>query len=272
MSLNRENILEYDVDNLQVLVDYIGVGKFSSLLLRLYKKSAKDLMTKGGLKRFDRLKEKDGIEKLFDGDENIAYFFYDILISNRSQNDELWNILEGRLRKRLGLDTRDMSGTVSLDELEEAFKKEKTDDEMKNIIYPLFGYKDKVKEIEYPEEEESSSKESFKKEKLIKHLEVENKRLEKENESLRQSKEAADKVKDTNKAKLKDLRDKLKNLANVALTDDVDETVEKKEKTFEEAFKAKLFEIEKAVEDKDYASAKEKLVTLFIEISLEEKA
>lgn len=272
MSLNREGLSKLKDVDFEKLVKYIGVGKLSNPLLKLYKKSGKDLLTKGGIIFFDHAKEVNGIDNIFSEAFNIAYFFYDTLINNKSEDPELLNILEGRLRKRLGLDTRDMTKDVTLEEIDEAFKKENTEDEIKNLIYFVFGFKDQVKEVKEKKEENKDNKEALDKNKIkIRKLEDEIKKLQKENEGLRQSKEASDKVRDTNKAKLKDLRDKLKSLANVTLSDDLEETIEKKEKTFAEAFSEKLEEINKAVQEGDFASAKAKLVTLYIEISLEEK-
>lgn len=272
MSLNREGLSKLKDVDFEKLVKYIGVGKLSNPLLKLYKKSGKDLLTKGGIISFDHVKEAIGIDNIFNDAINISNFFYDTLISNKSEDPELLSILEGRLRKRLGLDTRDMTKDVTLEEIDEAFKKENTEDEIKNLIYSVFGFKDQVKEVKEKKEENKDNKEALDKNKIkIRKLEDEIKKLQKENEGLRQSKEASDKVRDTNKAKLKDLRDKLKSLANVTLSDDLEETIEKKEKTFAEAFSEKLEEINKAVQEGDFASAKAKLVTLYIEISLEEK-
>lgn len=272
MSLNREGLSKLKDVDFKKLVEYIGVGKLSNPLLKLYKKSGKDLLTKGGIIFFDHAKEVNGIDNIFSEAFNISYFFYDTLINNKSEDPELLNILEGRLRKRLGLDTRDMTKDVTLEEIDEAFKKENTEDEIKNLIYSAFGFKDQVKQVKEKKEENKDNKEALDKNKIkIRKLEDEIKKLQKENEGLRQSKEASNKVRDTNKAKLKDLRDKLKSLANVTLSDDLEETIEKKEKTFAEAFSEKLEEINKAVQEGDFASAKSKLVTLYIEISLEEK-
>lgn len=289
MALDNNELRNLDNDEYDLLVDFIGVNKLQGPVDKLYKRG-KDLCTIGGYAKLERDKKEHGTKDLFNSYSRIGYFFFNAIVEKKSEDPDLKETLEGRLKKKLritALPDEKITYEVLIEHLnaeKSTCPDDKTFETVKNVVLKIYGFKDKAEEKSESEEkpeikknqkelkkDKKDEKEEDPNEVKIKKLEEQIKVLEKEKASLSSSKKSVEKTRDNYKLKYTDLKNRLKTMAKIEIEDDVDETIKEKHRDFLTSFNAKIEELNDAVVKKQYKNAKRILATLYIELSLEDE-